>query len=301
MDRTAVIILHYKSEFDTRECLESLLSRHPKDKMLQIIVVANLASESFCFFLKKEYPQIKVIEEPENNGFAKGNNIGIKKALELGSNYLILLNNDTLISQGLIERLVTFAHKNPSTGLVSPKIYFAKGFEYHKDRYKEEERGKVIWYAGGSFDWRNIYAHHRGVDEVDKGQYDEVMDTDFTTGCCMLVKRAVVEKIGFLDEKYFLYFEDIDYSIRAKSCGFRIIYYPKAYLWHKNAVSAGPPGSPIHIYYQTRNRLYFGYKYSSLRTKKSLLLDSFKLLFKGGIYARAVKDYYLCRMERGSV
>ena len=301
MDKTAVIVLHYKGEADTKECLNSILAEYFANKSLQIIVVVNLADTSFCSLLEKEYPQIVIIKNQENTGFALGNNIGLQKALELGCKYMILLNNDTLIGPGLLDKLTSFAGSDPSFGIVSPKIYFAKGYEYHKDRYKEKEIGRVIWYAGGIFDWANILPRHRGVDEVDKGQYNKSIDTDFATGCCMLITKDVIDKVGFFDEKYFLYFEDIDLSVRARKNGFRVVYFPDAYLWHKNASSSGKPGSKLHLYYQTRNRLYFGYKYSRLLTKKALFLDSLKLLLKRGVYKRAVLDYFFGKMGRGDI
>lgn len=295
---TAVIILHYKNEEDTIECLDSLVGKDRSDLPFKIIVVANCASEEFCSNLKRKYPYIDLIRTKENVGFAKGNNLGIEKARELTCENIILLNNDTIVEDSFVEKLVSFAKNDQSIGLVSPKIYFAKGFEYHKDRYKEKERGKVIWYAGGILDWQNIYASHRGVDEVDKGQYGKKEETDFATGCCMLIKKEVIEKIRLLDESYFLYFEDVDYSIRTKQNGFRVVYYPDVAVWHKNAASSDKPGSNIHVYYQTRNRLYFGFKYGYLRTKKALIWESIKMLFRGKICRKAVLDYYLGRMKK---
>lgn len=296
MDKTAVIVLHYKNESDTYECLDTLQDDSSRVDHITI-VVANEVSDQFVAKIKKRFPQIIVIPSETNSGFAKGINIGLQKAISLSSRYMILLNNDVTLGKDLVKGMVTFAKTDLSIGLISPKIYFSAGNEYHKSRYKRQERGKVIWYAGGLIDWSNMYASHRGVDQVDKGQYEEAIDTDFATGCCMLIRRELIEKIGFLDQKYFLYFEDIDYSMRAKGNGFKVMYYPKTCLWHKNAASS-KPGSPIHIYYQTRNRLYFGFKYASIATKKSLLIDSMRLAFKGGIWKKAVLDYYLGRMGK---
>lgn len=298
MVKTALIILHYKGEDDTKACLDSLRDSKIQNIDLSLIVVANNPSASLVSDVRTVYPELTLIENKENVGFAEGNNIGIRKALELQCEYIVLLNNDTLVSSDIISKLVTHANSQDSIGLISPKIYFAKGYEYHKERYKENERGKVIWYGGGQIDWQNVYASHYGVDEVDVGQYDKIRETDFTTGCCMLIKRNVVEKIGFFDKKYFLYFEDVDYSIRAKKNGFRVLYFPEACLWHKNASSSDKPGSSIHMYYQTRNRLYFGYKYAPFKTKKSLFFDSLRLYRKNGIMRKAVSDFYLGRMGR---
>jgi len=117
----------------------------------------------------------------------------------------------------------------------------------------------------------------------------------------MLIKRETIKKIGFLDKKYFLYFEDVDYSIRAKKAGFKVVYFPGVFLWHRNAVSSGRPGSPIHVYYQTRNRLYFGFKYASIWTKKSLFWESLKMIAKGDIKRKACLDYYFMKMGKATI
>lgn len=306
MDNVGIVILHYGNRENTRECLQSTLNNLAKEINIYIVVVINPQKteqdkKKFSQILKEKFQKISIIENDENIGFSKAINLGIKKVLELSCQYVVLINNDTVLTPNLISELVTYAKENPNVGLISPKIYFAKGYEYHKERYKENENGKVIWYAGGIIDWDNIYAHHRGVDEVDAGQYNKICETLFATGCCMLIKKEVIEKIGFLDEKYFLYFEDVDYSLRAKKGGFQIIYYPKAYLWHKNAASSGKPGSSIHVYYQTRNRLYFGFKYGKFWTKKSLFLESLRIIGKNNIQRKACFDYYLGRMGKSNI
>lgn len=309
MDKSAIVVLHYQKETDTVDCLDSILTNHKDRSLFQIIAVVNSDDKkdfatneiSFADRLEKAYTGITVIKNSQNTGFAKGANLGIKKALDLGFKYVLLLNNDVIASADLLYKLVTFSKSDDSIGLVSPKIYFAKGFEYHKDRYNSEQKGKVIWYGGGVLDIRNVYAFHRGVDEVDKGQYDKAVETDFATGCCMLIPQKTVEKIGFFDEKYFLYFEDTDYSQRVKNSGMKVMYYPKAFLWHKNASSSGKPGSRLHIYYQNRNRLYFGFKYAPFLTRKSLFIDSLKIMLKGGVYTKSVIDYYLGRMGKSRI
>lgn len=309
MDKASIVILHYKGEDDTYGCVSSILSNHVNNSQFNIILVINSPIEtntrerknSFVSELKKDYPHLIIIENKENTGFGQGNNVGIQKALDLGSEYILLLNNDTLVSPDLLNKLIAYAKSDPEIGVVSPKIYFAKGFEYHKNKYCDEDLGKVIWYAGGIIDWDNIYASHRGVDEVDTNQYDEVTDTDFATGCAMLIKKSTIDKVGLFDGKYFLYFEDTDYSLKVKKFGMKIKYFPKTYLWHKNASSSGKPGSNIHIYYQNRNRLYFGFKYASLWTKKSLLIDSIKLAAKGGVYTKSIFDYYVGKMGKADL
>lgn len=211
------------------------------------------------------------------------------------------MNNDTIVSQDFLTSLIDFAKDKEDLGIVSPKIYFAPGFEYHKDRYKKADQGKVIWYAGGKIDWENIYASHIGVDEVDQGQYDKAKEIDFATGCCMLIKRDVLEKVGLFDKNYFVYFEDVDLSTRAKKAGFKVYYTPNTFLWHKNASSSGKPGSSLHVYYQTRNRLYFGLKYAHIKTKIHLIRDALFMTFGGNpAQKKACLDFFTNKMGKGS-
>ena len=298
MDKIGIIILHYSDIVLTLNCLVSLFASELKNKELCTVLVLNSNEDNFAQKIKDKYPKVLIIENHENLGYSGANNKGINKAIELGCGKFILINNDTVVDKKLVNSLVDFANNDKNIGLVSPKIYFAPDHEYHLKRYKIKDRGNALCYAGGKLDADNVYASHYGLDEVDNGQFNSIRETDFTTGCCMLITRDVIDRVGLLDEKYFMYFEDIDYSIRAKRAGLQVMYYPFAFLWHKNASTSGSPGSLTHIYYQTRNRLYFGFKYFSWRVKKSLILDSLKLGFRGGAYLKGVIDYYIGRMGK---
>jgi GT2 family glycosyltransferase len=185
-------------------------------------------------------------------------------------------------------------------GGVVPKIYFTKGHEYHKDRYKKDDLGKVIWYAGGTIDWDNVTSKHLGLDEVDKGQFDEEGKITFATGACFLVKKEVIEKIGLFNENYFLYYEDADLSMRIRKEGYDILYTPKAIVWHSNAASSGS-GSNLHDYYLTRNKLVFGMKYAPLKMKAFLLKEAFKILSSGREWQKkGVRDYFVKKLGKGS-
>ncbi len=298
--KTSLVILHYKNNQDTLDCLDSVFKSNFSGLEVSVILVMNGLSPDLKLKVQELYSKVNFIINAQNCGFAAGNNLGLKKALALNSSHIILLNNDTVVDKNTILELVRFSMSDKTIGLVSPKIYFAPGFEFHKDKYLSADRGKVIWYAGGDIDWNNMYAKHRGVDEVDQGQYNSKTETDFTTGCCMLIKKKVIDEIGLLNEKYFMYYEDIDYSMKVRSKGYKVYYDPQAFIWHQNASSSGRPGSPLHVYYQTRNRLYFGMKFAPFRTKKSLLLESTKFLFQGGIRLKATLDCLLSRMGQQS-
>lgn len=137
-------------------------------------------------------------------GFGGGHNVGIKYAIENGADYILTLNNDTTVEVSFIDKLLNIIDSDEKIGIVVPKIYFAPGFEFHKNKYKDQDLGRVFWYAGGNMDWDNVIGYHRGVDEVDKGQYDQIEQTEIATGCCMLIKKEILEKVGLFDKKYFI-------------------------------------------------------------------------------------------------
>lgn len=301
MKNVFVSVLNFNGNKNTLECLRSLEKLNLPDISLSVVVTDNASKEKLELdenFLKNI--PLKIFFNKENLGFSGGHNLGIEYALSRGADYVVILNNDVILDKNLIYGLVKSA-QNPKIGIISPKIYFAKGFEYHKDRYKEEELGKVFWYAGGEMDWNNVIGRHIGVDEVDKGQYDKEREIDFASGCCMLIKKEVFGKTGMFDNRYFLYYEDNDLCQRTRKKGFEIMYEPKAVLWHKNAGSAGGSGSALQDYYITRNRLLFGLSYAKLRTKFAIIRESLKILFSGRTWQKkGVLDFYLRKFGKGS-
>lgn len=297
-----IVIVNYKTAADTIDCVRSLLAaKLPSALNLNIVVVDNASPDDSLPKLESSLPQVSLIKNPRNTGFTGGNNLGITAVLENGATHVLLLNNDTLVPANFFTKLLDSRITDDSVGIVSPKIYFAPGFEFHHNRYRDSDRGRVIWYAGGVLDWKNVLGSHRGVDEVDNGQYDQSVATDFATGCCLLVKRAVLEQIGLLNDNYFLYLEDVEFCHRARLSGWGIEYDPSFFLWHKVAKSTGGSGSGINDYFITRNRLLFGLKYAAIRTRLALLRLSLKLLLTGtSAQKTAVRDLYAGRLGKGS-
>lgn len=265
--QSAVLIIHFRDNKETLECLDSLHQAYEHTPFTTYVLSVQSKQDGF---LDKHPLPLQIIRTEKNGGFAWANNEMMKQAFQDGHEFVILLNNDTTVDPKFLKPLIAQA-KRKDVGQVCPKIYFYPGNEFHRKDYNDSERGKVIWYAGGVMDWANVFASHWGVDEVDHGQFDEVCDTDFATGCCVATSRKAIEKYGFMDEKYFLYYEDADWSLAAKSKGLRVIYEPKSVIWHKNAGSTGGSGSSLQMYYQTRNRVYFGLKFAPLKTKLHLL------------------------------
>ncbi|MBU2592834.1 MAG: glycosyltransferase family 2 protein [Patescibacteria group bacterium] len=313
MEKLSIVILHYNGIEILERCLVPFLETVDKasksvgkskpDLSVEVIVVDNGSSDGSVETIRKlkvKNEKLKVIENKENLGFAEGNNVGIKKAIKGGADYVMVLNNDVIVKDAFWFPLVDFIKKHKKVGVVSPKIYFAPGREFHKARYQEKERGKVIWFAGGELDWKNVYAFHRGVDRVDLGQYQKTIETDFVSGCCLLAKSEVWQKAGFFDPKYFLYYEDSDFCLKVRKLGGRVFYFPKAEIWHLNAGSSDCGGS-LQDYFITRNRLLFGLRWAPLRTKIALIRESIKTLISGRTWQIiGVKDFYLRKFGKGS-
>ena len=242
--KVTIIILNWNGKEDTIECLESL--KHITYLNYEILLVDNGSTDGSVECFRERYPEMEIIENGENLGFAEGNNVGIRKAMDEGVDYVLLLNNDTVVDPEFLGELVTVAEGDEKIGIVGPKIYY----------YKYNGRKDVIWFAGGKVLRRIGQPFHDGLHEIDKGQYDKMKNVGFITGCALLIKKEVIDKIGLLDIDYFAYFEDLDYNIKASKTGYSIVYSPKAKVWHKGSSTSGFM-SPTYMYFHTRNRILF--------------------------------------------
>lgn len=295
----SVVIVNYDTPKLTFECLASVQSIKSDGFDYNIIVVDNGSQKELKIPTKLRSENLELIRTDNNIGFTGGNNLGISYTVKrYNPDYFLLLNSDTTVTPTFLNELF-LALQGEDRGIAVSKIYFEKGYEFHQQSYKKNELGKIIWFAGGTIDWPNLTAFHRGVDEVDYGQFDHLEQTDFATGCCMLIKRELIEHVGILDKRYFLYLEDVDYSIRAIKKGYKIVFCPKSVIYHKNAGSSGGSGSILHQYYQTRNRLFFFLKYATLKHKLTAIRLSIQLLFKGLVTQRkAVLNLLLGKMGK---
>lgn len=300
--KISLIILNYNCPADTLDCLKSVKAAHtPRDLTLHTIVVDNASSDDSIHLISKKYPEVQLIESYKNLGFAGGNNLGIKAAMEGKPDLLILLNPDTIIHPNFFKDLVKSAIRKRKVGVMSPLIYFASGFEFHQDRYKKSELGKVIWYAGGLIDWQNVFGSHAHVDEVDHGQFKKAEPTGFATGACMVIKPAVINQIGYLNQNYFLYLEDLEFCQRARQAGWQIYFDPHPKLWHKVSQSTGGIGGSLNDYFITRNRLLFGLRFASFRTKLALIRQAATQLFSGTpAQKQAITDLLSFRLGKGT-
>ena len=248
----------------------------------------NQIKKDFHVFLidnslnKEKIPKTKfsiTLIHSKNLGYSHAVNLGLKKAIKEGFNYFCIVNSDIYFKKDFVSQVLKSLKKNPSS-IIGGKIYYSSGFEYHKDRYQKKDWGKVLWYAGGFFDWKNVYTLHRGVDEVDEGKYNTFEEIEFVTGCLMAFDKKVIDKVGFWNENYFLYYEDADFCWQAKRKGIKIFYDPSIVIWHKNAQSTGGSGSAIHLKFQKKNRIKFGLKYAPFKTKIFLIKELINNIFR---------------------
>ncbi len=302
----AIIVLSYNTKELLENCLSSIFKaiKNSNAKLLvKVWVVDNNSNDGTETILKsfeRKQKNLSVIYNNKNFGFAEGNNIGIKRAINDGAGKVMILNSDTLVKDDFWVSLVNFLDSNSSVGVVTPKIYFAPGHEYHKERYKSADKGKVIWSVGAELDWNNILGKNIGINKVDKGQFEKVIKVDFASGCCLMASAETWKKAGFFDERYFMYYEDNDLCLRVRKLGKEIYYVPRSRVWHLNAGSSSV-GGPIQDYFISRNRMLFGIRWASLRTKFALVRESFRLMICGRKWQKiGIKDYYFSNFGIGS-
>ena len=289
--RVSIVIINWNGWEDTIECLESLFYiNYPN---FDVILVDNASEDDslekirdYCsgnlkvessffkynpdnkpinlvectenfddaeFHLKKEISnsnQIILIKNDENIGFPGGNNTGMKFALKFFKpNYILLLNNDTVVEENFLDELVKNGKSREDVGILGPKIYF----------YDEPH---TIWSAGCRISWKLSRGIQIGTNEEDKGQYDTIKEVEYVSGSAFLIKTEVIQKIGLMDENYFLYFEESDWTLRANHEGSNSLYVPQAKVWHKISKSGGGIHNQIGLFYITRNRWLFMKKWA---------------------------------------
>ena len=245
----AIIVLNWNSYADTFECLRSLGELNYPD--FKVFLVDNDSKDDSYSRLIDDFNNsifnldIEFIQTGENLGFAGGNNAAIRRAYSEEYGYYWLLNNDTIVDKNALLQLVVGVKQKEDVGIVGSKIYYC-GTD-------------VIWFAGGRVNTWSGETRHIGLNEIDNGQFDTEMEVDYITGCSLLLKKQRLEDIGYMEEDYFLYYEETDWNIRAKSKGWRILYIPSSVIHHKVSKSSGGIEniSPNKEYYKIRNRIIF--------------------------------------------
>ncbi|MBI9062285.1 MAG: glycosyltransferase family 2 protein [Marinilabiliaceae bacterium] len=235
----SIITINYKQAGMTNELLRSLESL--VGPLPEIIIVDNNSGEDDVHQLDLHYSNVKLIQSDKNLGFAGGNNLGIKAA---SGKYILLLNNDTLVPPDFLKPLVDLLECDTSIGAVSPLITYT-------------ERPGVIQYAG--FTHLNPFTLRMkaiGHGELDTGQFKTVRETPFAHGCAMILPARIIQEVGLMEEKYFLYYEEHDWSRRIRKAGYKICFQPQSKVYHKESISTGK-NSTLKTYFINRNRLLF--------------------------------------------
>jgi GT2 family glycosyltransferase len=273
--KVAIIVLNYNQAKETIACLESVFKiDYP---FYQVFLVDNGSDKKCLLQIKKAYPKLPIIKNKENLGFAKGNNVGLSLALKKGFSYFLLLNNDTVVTPSFLSFLVK-AMEDKRVGLCGPKIYY----------FGQE---KIINAAGGKFNWNYGEPRCIGHLEIDYGQYDKIKKVDFLSGSCLLIKKDVLDKIGFLPTDYFFGFEDVEFALKAQKAGFLVVLEPKSIIYHKESISIGPT-APEKDYYYFRNCLIFMKKWT-----RGLLWFMFLFFFHIKILKRSFKFIFSGRIN----
>lgn len=268
----SVVLVNWNNYEDTAGCLESLQrAGYPG---LDIVVVENGSDGDDGRLLKERFGQsISLLENGRNWGFAKGCNIGIQDAVARGAEYVVLLNNDTVVPPRFLDDLVEVARSDRSIGIAGGKIYC-------------HEFPDMIWFAGGSVDRLRGRTPIRGSGEKDRGQYEEIAAVDWICSCFMLISREVLEDVGTLDERFFFGWEDVDLCLRASAAGYKVVYVPGSAVEHKGfgrTKRERLQGRPM--YYASRGHFLFMDKHFS----RSELLSSW--LYFAATFPRVVWDY----------
>ena len=240
--RVVIIVLNWNGMGVTLDCLVSVKGLDYPN--YEVVVVDNGSTDGSVEKVRMQFPGALLIENGQNLGFTGGNNVGLRYALSRGADYALLLNNDTEVAPDLLSHLVGAAEDNRAVGIAGPTIY------YH-------QQGDRIWTSGGAIDWRRGETSMLGQNEVDSGQFGSApRGVDFVTGCALLVSRTVMEQVGLLDERFFAYYEEAEWCVRAGRVGLKVVHVPAAKVWHKIPMDARD-SSPFVHYYMTRNRLLF--------------------------------------------
>jgi GT2 family glycosyltransferase len=247
-----IILVNWNGKAVTLDCLDSLATISYRN--FKVLVVDNASNDGSVQAIKAHHPEAVVLEQRENLRFAGGNNVGMKYALEQEAEFLCFLNNDTTVDRDFLNHLVARMQSDKMIGMASPKIY------YHDDPNR-------IWFAGGEMSMWTGTMKHTGIREIDRGQHDASREIDYATGCCILTTREVVEKAGMLDASYFMYAEDADWSMRVRRAGYRIVYEPKAKVWHKLSVASGGHLSFFKMKNKYISNMRFFFRYASLAQK----------------------------------
>lgn len=248
--QVTIVLLNFNNFELTAACLRSLSSL--ENKNCEILVVDNASSDNEAQKLAQQFPSVRVLPQEKNLGFAGGCNVALREALSRSSEYVLLLNNDTFVAPDFLTEMLNCIALDPRIAAVSPKIFFAA-------------RPEVLWYAGADFNLLTGRVVTHGYKHADGAEFDLPRDISQATGCAMLIRGTALSEVGLLDENFWAYVEDLDLSMRLQARGYRIVYAPKARVWHWDGATvikaAGSGSQALRQYLSTRNMLFLARKH----------------------------------------
>lgn len=288
------IVLNWNGKHFLKSCLDSLLRSNYKN--VKFILVDNGSTDGSQAFIKKNYPNVKLIENKENLGWAEANNKGVDFALKNNADCVFILNNDLIVERNCLDILVAELFANPKISIVGPKIYLSK----------KGKKTKTISFAGGNFTSNRYFGVHRGINKLDKGQFEKKIATEFITGAAIMIKSNIIRQIGGFDKRFFIYYEEADFCKRVTVRKSKILFVPKAIAYHEFSGTI-KINSPLQNYYTTRNHYLFVEKNAPwsvklrewLRTPKTIfefLINKDQVTKKYSLLG--IRDYYLRRFGK---
>ena len=234
------VTLSWNGRDDTLACIESLLALDYPN--VQVLLVDNGSEDGTPNAVAERFPSVQVICNGKNLGFAAGMNVGLRQALEQGADYVFMVNNDTIVDPAAVQQMLPLFKDD--VGMVGPKIYYAA----------EPDR---IWSIGGLQHPLTIEKTGDARGEVDRGQWNQVIERDYMVGCALLVSQQFLTDVGLFDERFFMYYEDSDLSIRARKRKYKLLLAPSSHVWHKVAATSGGSDSPNERYWMARSSIIF--------------------------------------------
>ena len=273
----AIILLNWNGMSDTIECLQSITKiAYPNYK---IVVVDNASEDGSCEVIRNQFPQIQIIKNANNLGFAEGSNVGIRHGIKEGCEYVLLLNNDTIVEPGFLSSLVHIAETKPNVGMIGPKI-----IDYYSG--KIQSVGGLI----NKMNFRNPFVSE-GAGQDDHQQFASLKTCKWLTGCCLLIPANVLLDVGLFNPSFFAYYEDVDLSLRIRASGYDLIYCPESCIRHKGGASSGGPLSTLSLYLSTRNKI------SIIKLYFTFLDKYVHLIFLYFVYPFCVLGYCLTKND----
>jgi len=249
--RIAILIVNWNGKTDTIECLKSLTALAYDN--VEAIVVDNGSTDDSVEAIRAQFPDVLVVAAGQNLGTSGGRNVGIRYALERGAEFVLFLDNDTIVDSQLLANLVREMDRLGGNNILGAKIYYF-------------DKPSTIWYAGAS--WQGSGFAHIGIGADDHGDaHSTAAETDYACGCALFVSREILKQVGLLDDRYFCYFEETDLCYRARAAGFRSFFIPSARVWHKVSSSSGGERSPLFYYFMHRNLLLWAEAHLSFRQR----------------------------------